>query len=381
MESPLPAHSPDQTMVATASTFDSVLPAMELREHYLVMVAGVQPGLRVRVGLNPLRLGRREPCDVVLPDTQVSGAHCELSARFNQADLLVADMGSTNGSFVDEKRITAPQRLRPGALLRVGAQIFRHDYAAPSDVLKAQELDRDLEKARRYVLALLPAPIAVGPVQTDWHYQPSTELGGDAFGLNPLSAHCFAGYLIDVSGHGVGAAMHSVSVMNVMRQRALPQTDFHDPSQVLRSLNDMFQMDSHDGMYFSMWYGVYDVLTRTLRYASAGHHPSYLVDAARSQSQPLQTRNLVIGAMPGLSFTAASTQVAPGSTLYVFSDGVFEVSTQQGTQWGLPDFLPLLTAPTLPGSTEPERLHQAVRQIAKPGPLEDDFSLLTVTFT
>ena len=44
--------------------------------------------------------------------------------------------------------------------------------------------------------------------------------------------------------------------MNVLRQRALPNTDFRDPAQVLHRLNAMFQMESHGGMYFSIWYGV-----------------------------------------------------------------------------------------------------------------------------
>ena len=85
----------------------------------------------------------------------------------------------------------------------------------------------------------------------------------------------FAIYLIDVCGHGVSAAMHSVSVLNVLRQHALPATDFKDPVQVLSALNVMFQMDRHDDQYFTMWYGVYDTRERTLTHASAGHHPGY----------------------------------------------------------------------------------------------------------
>jgi sigma-B regulation protein RsbU (phosphoserine phosphatase) len=174
--------------------------------------------------------------------------------------------------------------------------------------------------------------------------------------------------------------MHSVSIMNVLRQRALPNADFHLPSQVLGSLNDMFQMDTHDGMYFSMWYGVYDLRSRTLRYASAGHHPAYLLTADGSEPTALQTRNLVIGAMPGLTFREMSTVVPPGSMLHVFSDGVFEVLTRDGRQWGLPDFLPLLTASAGAAASRSAQLYGAVREVAAVGPLDDDFSMLIVTF-
>ena len=66
-----------------------------------------------------------------------------------------------------------------------------------------------------YVLSLLPAPISSGPVHVDWHFQPSAQLGGDAFGYYWLDPGTFIFYLMDVSGHGVGPAMHSVTVMNV----------------------------------------------------------------------------------------------------------------------------------------------------------------------
>ena len=75
-------------------------------------------------------------------------------------------------------------------------------------------------------------------------------------------------YLIDVSGHGVSAAMHSVSVANILRPKAL-SVDLRDPAAVLESLNEAFPMDAHDDMYFTIWYGVYsarpagaDVLVR-----------------------------------------------------------------------------------------------------------------------
>jgi len=71
------------------------------------------------------------------------------------------------------------------------------------------------------VRSLLPAPLS-GSVETEWCFQPSEQLGGDAFGYHWIDADHFAMYLLDVSGHGVGAALLSVSVLNVLRAQALP---------------------------------------------------------------------------------------------------------------------------------------------------------------
>jgi serine phosphatase RsbU (regulator of sigma subunit) len=72
--------------------------------------------------------------------------------------------------------------------------------------------------------------------------------------------------------------------------------------------------------------------------------------------------------------------VVPGSLLHVFSDGVFEIEDAAGRLCGLDDFTPLLLAPPDPVLTEPERLFREARCRARPGPPEDDVSLLTVTF-
>jgi serine phosphatase RsbU (regulator of sigma subunit) len=187
-------------------------------------------------------------------------------------------------------------------------------------------------------------------------------------------------YLVDVSGHGTGAAMHAVSVINVLRHHALPRTDFRKPAQVLKSLNEMFQMERHGEMCFTIWYGAYDAVTRTLAYSSAGHHPGYLVPPERRETIPLVTRNLVLGAIPGYSFKAQSVVVPQGSSLYLFSDGVFEILTHDGRQWGLSDFVPLILSPQVSGVTEAQRLYDAVHQMAKRGPLDDDFSMMVMTF-
>lgn len=373
--------APQDYTILTITRSGNALKAMqEEREHFLVVIQGSQAGRRLRFGADAITIGRKSVCDLVLPDAEVSGRHCQIGAVAHQADALVTDLKSTNGTYVDGVRVQGTAPLPSGALLQIGEQVLKHEYGLASEIEQSQELDRDLEKASHYVQSLLPAPIRTGPVLTDWFFQPSARLGGDAFGYHQLDETTFAGYLVDVSGHGAGAAMHSVSVMSVLRQRALPNTDFRDPAQVLGRLNSMFQMESHGGMYFSIWYGVYDAGARTLRYSSAGHHPSYLAQPAPEPMRPLQTRNLVIGAWPEAPFVADQTSVAPGSRLYVFSDGVFEVVTKDGTQWGLPDFLPLLDQPADPLLSEPERLYRAVQGVARPGAFDDDFSMLVVTF-
>jgi serine phosphatase RsbU (regulator of sigma subunit) len=353
------------------------LQAPEVIGHYLVLI-GTAQGKRVEVGAEPVTIGRDEGQTFVFADSQVSRRHARVSLV--NGEVVAEDLKSTNGTFVGTERITTPFTLREGNVLRIGGQFLKYERRSQRDVKQSQDLDRDLRKASKYVLSLLPAPLTVGPVRANWRYVPSTQLGGDAFGYDWLDPDTFMFHLIDVSGHGVGSAMHSVTVLNVLRQRALPGVDFKNPAAVLSSLNERFQMDSHSGMYFTMWYGIYRPGDRTLTFGSAGHHPAFLVAPDRQESQPLGAPALMIGAMPASEYQVQQTTVPAGSALYLFSDGVVEIETKDEKQWSLADFLPLLLEQPHPGTSEAERLYQAVTQAARPGPLDDDFSLLVLTF-
>lgn len=365
-----------QTVLATHATVAGLAAELDDLASYLVVVEQGESVARHALGADPLTVGRDLARDIVLNDGQVSRLH--LQVAIVGGEVVVEDLGSSNGTFLDGQRLTAPAVLPPGGWVQVGTRLLKHERRSAREVARAEELHRDLEKARSYVQSLLPPPVTTGPVRTDWHFCPSTQLGGDAFSVDVLDDEHVVAYLIDVSGHGTGAAMHSVSVLNVLRQRALPGTDFRDPGAVLANLNEMFQMEAHDGMYFTIWYGVYARSSRRLAYASAGHHPAFLY-APGEPLRALRTPGLMIGAMPGMGYGTASCEVPGGAVLYLFSDGVFEVLTPDGRQLGLEDFLPLLGRTEAGQAGEAGRIHAAVRAVARPGPLDDDFSLLAVS--
>ena len=367
----------ERTMFVTRAQVQATLAADPLVD-YLVVVEGTQPGRRLEIGSEPITIGRGATQTLVCDDRDVSRHHARLM-KINGV-VMLEDLQSTNGTFVDEEQVSGVVTLTDGARIRLGGQLLRYERRTRADVKKAQELERDIKKASDYVLSLLPRPIATGPVRVEWCFVPSAQLGGDAFGYYWLDQKTFVFYLVDVSGHGVGSAMHSVSVLNVLRQRALPQVDFKNPAEVLASLNSRFPTDQHNGLYFTMWYGVYHTEARTLCYGTAGHGPAVLVSPDKSETSRVGMQAVMIGMLPDQTYDVAQIVVPPGSTLFVFSDGAYEIVTKSGDQWDLDTFVPLLTAPSVPGMTEPARVYQSVKEVVKPGPLDDDLSLVALTF-
>ena len=365
----------ERTMIRTTERGVSQALTREGWVHDLVYADELGTAQRLRlVPGSPVRIGRRAPCELILRDSEISGVHCEVLLRGDE--LLVSDRGSTNGTFVDGKRVFANEAVPHGSVLQAGRQMLKHEFRDKVELAQSQELDRDLSRASRYVQALLPRPLRDGPVRIEWYFEPSARVGGDGFGYHALDEHHLVLYLVDVSGHGVGAAMHVVTVLNTLRQQSLPDTNFANPAQVLSRLNAMFQMDSHGGMFFTIWYGVLDQRNGTLRYACGGHHPAYVRAPEGGALRELHARNLVIGAMPDVDFTIGQAVLARGEKLYLFSDGVFEIVTADDRTWGLPDFLELLGRPHDPDVSEPEHLFRVVRGLARAGPLDDDFSML-----
>ena len=344
------------------------------RAHYLVIIDGIEQGRRVEVAGKNIVLGRTDPADVVVQDAQVSRNHCRVGLVMGE--LFVTDLGSSNGTFVGNAKITESKVVLPGERFRVGSTVFEHEFRSRREVESMRAQDTDLEKAKQYVRSLLPPPLDAGPIRTDWVLQPSAKLGGDLFGYHFIDDHTFAIYLLDVTGHGTDAAMHAVSVMNVLRQRNLPGADMRDPARAAAHLNEMFPMESHGGMLLSLWYGVYDLTARRLAFTSAGHHAAYIVGASRATAQPLDVSNVLIGMIPGYTYRSVTADVPQGSTLYLFSDGVFEIETASGSDWGLDDFVSLFTAQSAGGKKESQRILEAVKARTGRQSFEDDFTLV-----
>lgn len=241
-----------------------------------------------------------------------------------------------------------------------------------------QRLEDELQEAGRYVASILPEPME-SPFKISWAYSPSTELGGDSFGYHWIDDTHFAIYLLDVCGHGVGAALLSVAAINVIRSGAMIDTDLREPSQVLASLNDAFQMERHNNMYFTIWYGVYNTATRTMRHASGGHPPSILLEPS-GELQQLRSPGMIIGAMPGMKFDSEETIIQPGSRLFVYCDGAYEIKRPDNSMIGFDeDFLPYLQANGRnPGLAQ--ELLDWIRSIHQGKTLDDDYSFVAIDF-
>jgi sigma-B regulation protein RsbU (phosphoserine phosphatase) len=260
-------------------------------------------------------------------------------------------------------------------------------------------LELELSEAAQYVQALLPGSLHDDRFEVETCFIPSRQLGGDCYDFQWLDNENLAIYLADVSGHGVGAALLSVSVLNLMRARLLPQTDFYEPSSVLAALNHAFHSHTESARtknnffeekYFTMWYGVYNVKTRELVYASAGHPPALLLSPSVFASAPeeeqalwncqeLSIPSLPIGMFADAEYHSKMCIVQPGNYLYVFSDGLYDFIVKDRLLWGLKSLTKFLINQT----THRFKLEFLVEQVAhfnQSEMFDDDLSIIRLDF-
>lgn len=233
----------------------------------------------------------------------------------------------------------------------------------------------ELAEAAEYVRSLLPKPLGEGAIRTSWEFIPCTSLGGDALGYFEPDADHLAMFVLDVCGHGIGTALLSLSAMNALTQRTLPGTASTDPGEVLAAMNRAFAMERHNNLYFTLWYGVFHRPTRTLRYASAGHPPAILADAGGGITE-LRQQSMPIGVLDGQPFPTAETSVPAASRLYLFSDGIYEVTRTSGEVYSFSDFTAELARPPGAAGTSPGEILAMMRGIQGRDDFDDDVSIL-----
>jgi sigma-B regulation protein RsbU (phosphoserine phosphatase) len=285
--------------------------------------------------------------------------------------------------------VKLPDRLELLARIRYHSKgyinLLQRNEAYEALLESQRRLADEMQQAARYVQSLLPDKLRKGAIRTDWRFVPSAELGGDSFGYHWLDDDHFAFFLLDVSGHGVGAALLSVSAMNALRSQALPQTDFRVPGQVLAALNNAFQMDQQNGLYFTIWYGVYYKPARRIDYSGGGHPPALLINGPSPDQgvlEILESSGPMVGAVPDLEYQTANTSLGAFSKLYLFSDGVYEIERTDKTMWPFSEFLDFMRQGPHDSSSESkmDRLIAHDQQIQGREEFVDDCSIVELRF-
>lgn len=266
------------------------------------------------------------------------------------------------------------------ARVRAGIRLHQlsHDLQA-----QKQLLEMELAEAADYVRSLLPESFISPKLAIDFRFLPSRRLGGDGFDYYWLDNDHLMLYLLDVAGHGLRAALPSLSVINLLRSRGLTQVNYYQPNQVLQGLNQVYQISPKNDKYFTIWYGIYDQKQQQLTYASAGHPPAVLL-TKKPFGQMIETRlkapGFPIGMFPEAEYINQVQSLNFSSSLYLFSDGIYEIDCADGRMWGLENFIQSLRNYHCNSAKNLDNFIEKIQALQFDGNFRDDLSIMQVDF-
>ncbi len=207
---------------------------------------------------------------------------------------------------------------------------------------RQKQIDEDLAAAAEIQRSLLPAALSEAKeVEIDWRFLPCERIGGDVFNFSTLDERHVSIYMIDVAGHGVPAAMVTVSVARslsaetgyvVNKSSDSDGIEVRSPSEVLDRLDMEYPIERF-GKHFTIAYLVLDRWTGVLRY-SLGGHPPLLVVRANGTIEWLAEGGPLIGLGGLLPFDEGECQLQPGDRFFLYTDGIPEFECPQGTFFG-----------------------------------------------
>lgn len=249
-----------------------------------------------------------------------------------------------------------------------------------------ERMQKDLNAAARVQQALLPTPLPEDDrFNVAWQYHPCDELAGDSLSVHQLDPHRVSLGVVDVSGHGVPAALLSVSVTRHLEPSSDPSSlvtgpggAVASPAEVAQRLNDLYRMEKSDNYYFTMVYGVLDLETGRFRFITAGH-PGPILIRPGTQPEQIVARALFIGFAKDYTYSDAEVQLAAGDRLYLFSDGLYEEANDEGEQFEVSRLMESLASraeESLEASLESVR--QDLAEWHGDDNFTDDFSILAV---
>ena len=198
-------------------------------------------------------------------------------------------------------------------------------------LVEQERLRKELEMCRRIQEELLPRePLSCGFAQVQGISIPAREVGGDFFNYFELPGGNLALLVGDVSGKGVPAALLMASLQATLSAR-LPLAA--SLSEMAEQLDEEIARSTPPELFLTLFVAVLDSREGTLRYVNAGHNTQY-ASRADGRLHRFESTGRPLGLLPGGGYVEQCVTLAPGDSIFLYTDGLVETQSKTGEEFG-----------------------------------------------
>ena len=271
------------------------------------------------------------------------------------------------------------------ARIKIAERLLKHEelLVEKNRVLLAAQrtIEQDLmDAARAQSLILPPAQVDLTCCSFYSAFVPSSYVSGDMFATFEISNGMTGFYAIDVSGHGVRAALLSVAIGHLLTAEYFERHSFTterapDPASLCRELNTRF-CDPESDQYFTMFCGIIDHVEDCLHFCHAAY-PSPIIVSSSQPPRSIGTGGFPVGMFETAEFVSERTALAIDDTMVLFSDGALEAENAAKEPFGEDRLVQTISSALfLDAKSIPSAIICALTEWRGRGTLEDDLTVL-----
>jgi sigma-B regulation protein RsbU (phosphoserine phosphatase) len=304
-------------------------------------------------GQQALDLLQARPFDLVLLDVMMPGLNGYDVLERMRADTRLRHIPVIMISALDETESVIrcielgaedylPKPFNPTLLrARVGASLEKKRLR-DEIMAHVKRMERELDTARTIQLSMVPSEFpqsgAEQPLAAYGVLQSAREIGGDLYDCFWLAPARLCLIVADVSDKGASAALHMARTKTAIRfvAKLLEQNAGRAPgaADIVAGINEELCRDNPHAMFVTFLLCILDARTGDLEWCNAGHTTPYLVATQGAVKALAQPRSFAVGIRNDARFPAGAVRLAPGETLFLYTDGITEAMNEQGELFG-----------------------------------------------
>jgi len=341
-------------------------------------------------------------CRLLRADPKYGQPYFILLTGFHTPIDLIAGMDAGADDFISKPFISEELRVRLQAGMRIiqlrkklEQQNKQLEQTLRNEEQANQRIQQDLKAAAIMQRDLLPndeSPFL--QLELASLFSPAVVVAGDSYNYFSLDDEHLGFYHLDVAGHGIASAMLSFTLSRVLSPdapgknfltnklqialKAIYKTQVTPPHEVIDSLNQHFLDKDNCGHYFTMVYGVLNVITGLGEFCQAGH-PHPLICRTDGTMETMGNGGFPVGMLAEAVYESTSFQLGKGDRLWLYSDGIPDCNNIKGQPLGITQLSNIISrAAKASASHIPDFVDSIIKRWNGDRPLEDDISLLVI---